>query len=235
MISGLTTLGQMLVEDLDPDFLQRLHKQMLPTWETAKGRSIDDKHIHEALKPYAFGQDRYYLVQSMFLNVGAEFGYQSDVVPCEKNGYPIPTVVINRFIFTTHFAFRPTEKFIQNSSFTRQQNALINNKYLTRDQLNLFDERQFDEKEIASASEIRANILFGCGGKGLDFQNFGFMRIGIPSVEPAKIKGREDKVWLVENHNYMDIWAMAKDRKNAEVATPIIKVATPKVKTATAE
>ncbi len=227
---GKSTLVDMLAEDLESKFLKRFESRIPTAWNEAIGRSIEDASTNDALKRYAFGHSRYFLIQSLLLDVGTECGYDSRIEYCQQNNYPIPVVSMGRFIFTTHFAFNPTDKYVPNSSITRQQNSSINNEYLNRDQLRLFGP-SFDDSKISSATEIRGNILFGCGGNGLDFLNHGFLRIAIPSTEAANGKDSK-KVFLVENHNYRDILALVseKERASKPIAQPVIDVALPKIK-----
>lgn len=223
-----TVLLDMIVEDLGSSFLKRLYGRMPAVWNEAMDRSITDNYTHEALKRYAFGQARYFLVQSLFLDVGQECGYESRIIPCDQNNYPIAIVQAGRFIFTAHYTFNPTEKYALNSSFTRQQHSAINNAYVHRAQQPLFGPT-FDVSKVSAATEVRANILFGCGGIGLDFENHGFLRIAIPSVEPAKGNG-EGKVLFVENHDCRDVLLLITKKEQQVKAKPVINVATPQIK-----
>jgi len=221
-----SVLVEMLVEDMSSQFLKRFEGRMPTSWNEAVGRSVNDPHIDPALERYALGQARYFLVQSMFIEVGKQCGYQTRIDLCEQNNYPIPVVIIGRFIVTAHYAFSASEKFVLNSSFTRKQHSAINNAYVLKNQGNLF-EPAFDEKKIRDAKEVRANVLFGCAGSGLDFQNYGFLRIAFPSVETVS-----DRVLLVENHKYQDVLSLVseKERKAKRQAKPMIDVAKPTLK-----
>lgn len=227
-----TVLVEMLVEDISSNFLKRFASRMLPTWNESASRSMTDDLVHPALKRYCFGQDRYHLIQSMFLKVGEESGYESKVVLCDMNNYPIPEVVIGRFAFSANYTFNPTEKYVLNSSQTRKQHSAINNQYMRRGQGNLFGDT-FDETKILIAEKIQANILFGCGGNGLDYENNGFLRIAFPSVEAKKDKNGNDtnKVYFVENHKYSDILQLVSDKeRNAQAKPKIADIAVPKLK-----
>lgn len=227
-----TVLVRMLVEDLETKFLKRIQSRMLTAWNESISRSVKDDGIDEALKRYCFGHSKYFLVQSLLLKVGRECGYQSETVPCEQNNYPIPEVVIGKFVFTAHHTFNPHEKYVLNSSQIRKQNSNINNQYINRGQGNLFG-NTFDETKILGATKIQANILFGCGGNGLDYENNGFLRIAFPSVERIKDKNGKDtnKVWFVENHRFEDILLLVNNKEKREQAKPtIIDVAVPKIK-----
>jgi hypothetical protein len=226
-------LMEMLVEDLGSVFLKRFQSRMVTVWNEAISRSIKDDNIHESVKPYCFGHDKYFLTQSMFLKLGADCGYESKIVPCEQNNYPIPVVIANRFRFTVHHAFKPNEKYAPNPSQTRLQDSRINNGYLKRAQRSLFDDPVFDESKVAGATGIQANLLFGCDGNGLDFLNHGFLRIAIPSTEPETVNGKETgKVLLVENYAFNDVLGLVSEKERANKAQPVIEIAVPKIKTA---
>ena len=115
------------VPDVNAVFLKQFQSRMETVWNEALGRSINDKSIDDAVKRYCFGHDKYFLTQSMFLKLGAECGYESKIVPCEQNNYPIPVVVAKRFRFTIHHAFKPDEKYAPNPSRTRRQDSSLNN------------------------------------------------------------------------------------------------------------
>lgn len=223
---------KMLVEDLETKFLKRIDSRMLAAWNESISRSITDDSIDDALKRYCFGHSKYFLVQSLFLRVGLECGYESKVVPCEQNNYPIPEVVIGRFVFTAHHSYNPFDKYVLNSSRTRKQHSNINNQYINRGQRSLFGDT-FDETKILAAEKIQANILFGCGGNGLNYENNGFLRIAFPSVERVKNKKGNDtnKVWFVENHDLREILSLVSDKEKRNQAKPTIAdVAIPKLK-----
>lgn len=227
-----TPLVKMLVEDLETNFLKRIDSRMLTAWNESIGRSIADENINDALKRYCFGHSKYFLVQSLFLSVGLECKYESKVVPCEQNNYPIPEVVIGRFVFTAHHQYNPSDKYVLNSSRTRKQHSSINNQYIKQGQASLFGDT-FDDNKILAAEKIQANILFGCGGNGLNYEANGFLRIAIPSVETAKNRqGKEtNKVWFVENHDLREILQLVSDKERREQAKPTIAdVAIPKLK-----
>jgi hypothetical protein len=227
-----TVLVKMLVEDLSAKFLKRFDSRMLAIWQESISRSVKDDRIDDALKSYCFGHSKYFLVQSLFLDVGRECGYESKVVPCDQNKYPIPEVTIGRFAFTAHFTFNPHEKYAFNSSLTRKQHSAINNKYMNRGQGSLFGDT-FDDSKIRIAEKIQANLLFGCGGNGLDYERNKFLRIAIPSMETAKDRFGKDtnKVFFVENHSFDDILQLVSDKERQQQIKPtIIDVAVPKIK-----
>jgi hypothetical protein len=102
MVSKQTILQKMLAEDLSSTFLKEYSRRMPVIYQESMSRSIKDDAVDDDMKPYYFGWTRYTLVQSLFLSVGRECGYQAETVPCETNGFPIPVVSVGRFNFTTH-------------------------------------------------------------------------------------------------------------------------------------
>lgn len=227
---GQNALLDMLVEDLDSVFLKQFHSRIETVWNEAIARSIKDPSIDPSVKRYCFGHDKYFLTQSMFLKLGAECGYESRAVPCEQNNYPIPVVTVKRFRFTAHHTFKPDEKYAPNPSRTRKQDSTINNEYLKRGQGNLFGPA-FDESKLDEADGIQANILFGCGGNGLEFKTNGFLRIAFPSFETEYENGRDTrKVLLVENFRLLDVLALVNSKERTKQARPVVSVAAPKLK-----
>jgi hypothetical protein len=193
-------------------------------YQEALSRSISDDLVDEALKPYYFGQTRYTLAQSLFLSVGRECRHQTEVVHCEKNGFPIPVITIGRFSFTTHFAFNADEKMIINSSLVRKQHSIINEEYV---QPKLFDVT-FNEQKLRAARTIYANIVFGCRGGHSNFYTHGFLRIAVPYLK--KSNGREQLLYA-ENLNYFDVLAKVLEKEQtSQQQKPMVNVAVPKLK-----
>lgn len=219
-----TLLQRMLSEDLDSRFLKLLSGRMPIIFEESVSRSVKDDFVDEALKPYYFAQTRYTFVQSLFLRIGRESGHKAAIVRCEQNGFPIPTVQIGRFRFTTHHNLEPEETSVINSSLVRKQNALINDEIV---QPKLFGST-FNEERLAVARDIYANIIFGCQGKGTDFTNYGFLRIAIPYLKKVNSK---DRLYYAESHDLNDILQMVieKERKTKQ-QKPMVNVAAPKLK-----
>lgn len=225
MSSKQTILQKMLADDLSSTFLKVFSKRMPVIYEESVSRSVkDDDFVDEALKPYYFGQTRYTLIQSLFLNVGRECRHKSRVVPCEQNGFPIPVVTIGRFHFTTHHGSDPQDMSVINASLVRKQNAVINDELV---QPKLFG-ATFNEESLVAAQNIYANIVFGCQGTGLDFTNYGFLRIAVPFIK--KVNGK-DKLIYAENHDFNEILQMVveKERQTKE-QKPMVNIAVPKIK-----
>ena len=226
MIKKRSVLQNMLSEDLDSRFLKEFSRRMPVIYQESISRSLKDDAIDEALKPYYFGQTRYTLVQSLFLSVGRECGHQAGIVYCDTNGFPIPVVSIGRFNFTTHYGYDSNDMSVLNSSLIRKQHSQINDEYV---QPTLFG-CAFDEQKLLAAQNIYANVIFGCRVDGMDFANYGFLRIAVPYLK--KVKGK-DKLFFAENNDYFVILQMVLEKeKMTQVQKPTVNVATPKLKKA---
>lgn len=225
MSSKQTVLQKMLADDLDSRFLKMFSGRMPVIYEESISRSVkDDDYVDEALKPYYFGQTRYTLVQSLFLKVGRECGHKAIAVKCEQNGFPIPVVKVGRFHFTTHYNSDPQDMSVINASLVRKQNSIINDEIV---QPKLFGS-SFNEERLVAARNIYANIIFGCQAKGLDWVNYGFLRIAVPYLKKVN---KKDKLFYAESHDFNGILQMVVEReKNTKQQKPMVNVAIPKLK-----
>lgn len=217
-------LKGMLIEDLGSTILKEFSRRMPIIYQESISRSIKDDAIDGALKSYCFGQTRYALVQSLFLSVGRECGYQAKVVRCETNGFPIPIVKIGKFNFTTHHGFDNDEQSAINVSLIRKQHSQINHDYI---QPKLFG-HSYNEKKLLAAEEIYANIIYGCHGDGQDFKQFGFLRIAVPYLK--NFNGKE-KLMFAENIDFFEILrAVVEKEQIGQEQKTIVNVAKPKLK-----
>lgn len=224
MKSKTTVLQKMLVEDLSSQFFKEFARRMPTIYKESISRSVKDDDVDEALKSYYFGQTRYTLVQSLFLNAGRECGHHTEVIPCEQNGFPIPLVSIGRFHFTVHHGLNPDDMSVINSSLVRQQQSTINKELI---QPMLFG-ATFNENKLRATERIYANIIFGCCGNGVDFSSHGFLRIAVPYLKKGKSR---DRLFFAENHDYSEILQMIIEKESQKrEQKPMVNVAVPKIK-----
>lgn len=218
---------QMLSGDLGSRFLMDFARRIPNVYKESKDRSIDDADVDVALKSYYFGQTRYTLIQSLFLSVGRDCGYDARAVPCEANGFPIATVSIGKFRFTVNHSDSDEEQRIAHASLIRKQNSAINDEYM-KPRLPGLPAPKFDGKKLWAAKSVIAEIAYGCPTGISDFAAHGFLRIGIPAIKRVKDK---DVVYYAASYRYADVLQGVKDREKAEMDQKrIINVAVPKLK-----
>jgi hypothetical protein len=227
-----STLLSMLVDDLSSakasTFLRQYIERTAIIYKEAESRSFRDPAVHDAYKPYQYGQTRFTLHQSMFLKLAEDCGLESEIDRCPQNGFPSAVVKIGRFFFTDHYGVTPQEITCLNSSLMRRQNAEINGSLI---QGSLFDPA-FDDAKLRKADSIYSNFIHGCRGAGSDFALYGFARIAIPCVSKAtNAKEAEETLRFVENHNLYDVLASVVEKENqTKAAQPIIDIAIPRIK-----
>ena len=228
MAAPNSTLFNMLVEDVNSSFLRQYAQRTNIIYKESERRSFKDEAVHEAYKPYYYGQTRFTLHQSMFLKLADDCGIPWEVEHCPQNGFPSAVVPMGRFFFTDHYGATSHEVTCINASLMRKQNAAIN---LSIVQPNLF-EPAFDDKKLRDADRVYANFIHGCRGVASDFALYGFMRIAVPCVTKEGVERINDRnIVLVENHNLYDVLAAVVERESrSKVAEPVVDLAVPKLK-----
>ena len=169
MDASNSTLFNMLVEDLNSPFLRQYAQRTNIIYKEAESRSFKDDAVHEAYKPYHYGQTRFTLHQSMFLKLAEDCGVSWHIEKCPQNGFPSAVIQMGRFFFTDHYGATPQEVTCLNASLMRKQNAAVN---LSMVQGSLF-EPAFDEAKLSKRqSAFTLNIIHGCRGYGWRILNY---------------------------------------------------------------
>jgi hypothetical protein len=228
-----STLFNMVVEDLAEArasrFLRRYAQRTNIIYKESESRSFGDEAVHKAYQPYHYGQTRFTLHQSMFLNLAAECGIEWNIARCPQNGFPTAVVKVGRFYFTDHYGSSPHEITCINPSLMRQQASAVN---LTLTQGSLF-EAPFDDKKLRKAENVYGNFIHGCRGMGSTFSDYGWMRIAFPCATSAiSTEEAQRSLRFVENHDLYDVLKSVVEQENrhAKLVRPKISVATPKLK-----
>lgn len=221
-------LFEMLVEDFgNPQFLREFSQRMPIIYNESGSRSYSDELISEPFKKLYFGHSRYFLSQSVFLDVARETGVECKVAKCDSNGFPIVRVQVGRFYFTLHHGITPNEIMCAHTSLIRKQNTAINNEIIQPSLFN--DGAEFDSEKLSQANNIYANIIHGCGGSGTAFGEYGYLRIAIPCLK-KNANGSEQFIF-VENVDLFDVLQVLIENESVkEQAKPMVDVAIPKIK-----
>ena len=227
MSSGESTLFQMLVEDLNSTFLQEYSQRTGIIYREAHSRSFGDPAIHDAFKPYYYGQTRFALHQSMFIRVAEDCGLAQRIARSPENGFPTAVVTVGRFFFTDHYGETAQDTTYVDASLVRQQHARIN---LSLIQPSLFEPR-FDDARLVSADHIYANLIHGA--RGHDFSASGFLRIAFPClVESTGGESADQKVRFVENYRLSTVLAsiLAREAGTTPAVEPRVDTAVPTIR-----
>lgn len=219
-------LFNMVVEDFgSPNFLREFSQRMPIIYNESSSRTYGEDLVDEAFYTYHFGQERYTLSQSWFLSAAREAGLNTRIDRCESNGFPIAVVSVGRFDFTLHHGLTRSEINCINTSLIRRQNSAINNELI---QPSLFRTPSFDDDKLSGAERIYANIIEGCGGNGVSFNEYGFLRIAFPCLE---MKNGKESFVLAENYDFYDILkVLIENERRNEEAKPMVNVAIPTIK-----
>lgn len=223
----LVQILEMLSEGLGSRFMMDFARKIPNIYQESKSRSIDDDDVDMSLKSYYFGHTRYTLIQSLFLSVGRECGYDARAVPCESNGFPIAVVTIGRFRFTVNHGDSSDEQKVAHASLIRKQNSAINDEYM-KPRLPGLPAPQFDAEKLWAATNIVAEIIYGCPTGVSDFSAHGFLRIAVPALRKVRDK---EVVFHAASYRYAEVLQTVRDREKAEMDRKrIINVAKPKLK-----
>ena len=219
-------LFNMVVEAFgSPNFLRAFSQRIPIIYGESKSRTYDEDLVDEAFHTYHFGQERYTLSQSLFLSVAREFGLGTRIQRCETNGFPIAVVSVGRFDFTLHHGQTRSEINCINTSLIRRQHSAINNELI---QPSLFRTPTFNDDKLNDAETIYANIIEGCGGNGISFSEYGFLRIAFPCLH---IKDGKESFVFVENYDLHDVLrVLIENEHRDEEVKPLVDVAIPKIK-----
>jgi hypothetical protein len=216
----------MVVEDFgNPSFLRELSQRIPIIYNESVSRTYNEDLIDEAFHTYHFGQERYTLSQSLFLSVARESGLEARIQRCETNGFPIAVVSVGRFDFTLHHGQTRSEINCINTSLIRRQHSAINNELI---QPSLFKTPTFADDKLSEAENIYANIIEGCGGNGVSFNEYGFLRIAFPCL---KIKNGKESFVFVENYDLYEVLrVLIENERRDEESKPLVDVAIPTIK-----
>lgn len=216
----------MLLEDFaNPNFLRELSQRIPIIYGESVSRSYGDDLVDGAFHSYHFGQERYTLSQSLFLNAARGVGLKTRIDRCESNGFPIAVVSAGRFDFTFHHGQTHNEINCINTSLIRRQHSAINNELL---QPSLFSAPSFNDNKLSNAESIYANIIEGCGGNGVSFNEYGFLRIAFPCLQ---MKAGKETFSFAENFDLYEILqVLIENERRAEEAKPMVDVAIPTIK-----
>jgi hypothetical protein len=229
----ITTLYSMVVEDLAEArasrFLRRYIQRTDVIYRESESRSFKDAAVYEAYQAYLYGQIRFALHQSMFVNLAEECGVDWNIARSPHNGFPTAVVKVGRFYFTDHYGFSAHEIACINPSLMRQQASAVN---LSLTQGNLFE--AFDDSKLQKAESIYGNFIHGCRGTGSTFADFGFVRLAFPCVTKAiTVEDAEKSLRFIENHDLHDVLKSVVEIENhnrEQTKKREITIATPKLK-----
>ncbi len=233
MSNGITTLYSMVVEDLAEvkasRFLRRYIQRTDVIYRESEIRSFKDAAVFEAYRGYLYGQIRFALHQSMFVNLAEECGLDWNIARSPHNGFPTAVVKVGRFYFTDHYGFSPHEISCINPSLMRQQASAVN---LSLTQGNLFE--AFDDRKLRKAESIYGNFIHGCRGTGSTFKDYGFVRLAFPCTTKAiTVEDAEKSLRFIENHNLHDVLTSVvalENQHREQTKKREITIATPKLK-----
>lgn len=200
------TLKQLLIQDLNPGFVNVLLQRMQSLYPEAHSAMFNDPNLGEEQANYVLGHYRRGCAESILMRTAAEFGLHPKIVQPEGGGCKHVYVSVGRFGLVMCHVTGP-DAFPQHSA-NREQSAQVN-EFIS--QMSLLAEATAPEPEEFYGIIVHTEVQ----GKK---DTFGSLKLGFPNPE---FEGWQDEpVCLQDIHDIQQSLFQPQDDLQAQIQNP---------------